>query len=152
MLIMTEKPLHHIIELTNGQPYLVQLICRELITRYNRQTFEEGKARERRFQIADVEAIINTPEFYLEGSAYFQGIWEQAENSEPTGQLEILQVLSRAALSAEELVSATHLSIEEVTGAIKTLEKHDVIFLEAQRYSYTVKLMQNWVKREKVRE
>ena len=63
-----------IIKLTNGQPYLIQLICHSLVTLFNRQIFEEGRERERKFTTSDVEAVIEAPEFYRDGNAYIKQI------------------------------------------------------------------------------
>lgn len=123
----------------------MQLIGRELVTRFNRRTFEEGREGDRRFALADVEAVVNAPEFYEEGNAYFQGVWEQAEKSQPEGQLAILQQLARQPLTIAELVDTTALSPEQVAGAIATLERHDVIAQHGGRYNYTVELMRRWV-------
>lgn len=67
----------------------MQLIGHGLVTRFNRQTLEEGIERERRFGLADVEAVIDAPEFYRDGDAYFTGVWRQAETSAPLGQYDV---------------------------------------------------------------
>ena len=140
--------LDRIIDLTHRQPYLMQLIGRELVTHFNRQTFEEGREGERRFTLSDVEAVVNAPEFYQEGNAYFQGVWKQAEKSQPKGQLAILQQLAQARqpLSIAELVEMTALNCEQVAGATVTLERHDVIAQQDGHYDYNVELMRRWVK------
>lgn len=140
-----QETIQEIIKLTNGQPYLVQLICQTLVTHFNRQTFEEGRERERRFRVEDVEAVINAPEFYRDGDAYFNGVWVQAQESQPEGQLEILQRLCRKPMSVRELVAETSLSGEEVEQALNTLANHDVIVCEGENYVYTVELMRRWV-------
>ncbi|HAO13685.1 MAG TPA: hypothetical protein DCQ51_21610, partial [Planktothrix sp. UBA8407] len=56
--------LDYIYDLTAGQPYLVQLIGFLLVRRYNDQVFELGNNRDPMFTIADVDGIINQPEFY----------------------------------------------------------------------------------------
>jgi hypothetical protein len=139
--------IEQIIKLTNGQPYLVQLICHTLITRFNRQTFEEGIERERRFTVEDVEAVINAPEFYRDGNAYFNGLWVQAETSEPTGQVDILKALSHTSLSLNAIADKTDLSLEQVQAALETLKRHDVIEQRDEHYVYTVELMRRWVER-----
>jgi len=136
-----------IVELTGCQPYLIQLIGRTLVTRFNRQTFEEGIERDRRFTVADVEAVINTLEFYRDGNNYFNGVWVQAENSEPAGQTALLEALVGGRLSLNELVEATGLSLEQVDAALETLQNHDVIALCNDGYGYTVELMRRWVAR-----
>ncbi len=137
--------IEQIIKLTNGQPYLVQLICHTLITRFNRQTFEEGIERERRFTVEDVEAVINAPEFYRDGNAYFNGVWVQAESSEPTGQVDILKALSRTSLSLNAIADKTGFTLEQVQAAMETLKRHDVIQQGDEQYVYTVELMRRWV-------
>lgn len=137
--------IEQIINLTNGQPYLVQLIAHTLVTRFNYQTFEEGIERERRFTLEDVEAIINTKEFYLAGNAYFQGVWEQAEKSKPTGQGIILTALSQDSLSLTEIANQIVLSLPEIQLALDTLQRHDVVVQRDGRFFYTVELMRRWV-------
>ena len=143
-----QEAIQEIIDLTKGQPYLVQLICHTLVTRFNRQTFEQGRERERRFRVEDVEAVINAPEFYRDGDAYFNGVWVQAQESQPEGQLEILQRLCRKPMSVRELVAETSLPQEQVEQALKTLANHDVILCEGENYVYTVELMRRWVEHE----
>lgn len=141
---------HEIYHLTNGQPYLTQLIGHLLVTRFNQQVFEEERQHEKRFTLEDLESVVNSPEFYCDGDAYFAGIWRQAEVSQPRGQLEILCKLCCAKLSQSQLAEETNLSIEMTQAALATLERHDVIKQENARYTYTVELMRRWVKRTKV--
>lgn len=136
-----------IINLTNGQPYLVQLICHGLVTRFNRQRFEEGIEGERRFGLDDVETIIKATEFFRNGSAYFSGVWVQAEKSEPSGQTQVLDTLaeSETGKSIEEISEQSGLSLEELRSALDTLMKHDVVKQEHDRWQFTVELMRRWV-------
>jgi len=165
-----------IIALTHGQPYLVQLIGHGLVTRFNRQTFEElsphpplrrgleGTEQERRFSLADVEAVITAPEFYRDGDAYFTGVWQQAETSEPPGQTVVLHALTKPAvygevrygqviyggvrpMTAEEITNGAGLAPEEVGRALETLAQHDVVMEKDGRWQFTVELMRRWVAR-----
>jgi hypothetical protein len=136
-----------IIALTHGQPYLVQLIGHGLVTRFNRQTFEEGIERERRFTLADVEAVISAPEFFRDGNAYFTGVWRQAETSEPPGQTVVLRALvrSEAGMPAKEIAHQAGLALEDVGRALETLARHDVVMEADGRWQFTVELMRRWV-------
>jgi len=136
-----------IIALTHGQPYLVQLIGHGLVTRFNRQTFEEGVERERRFTLADVEAVIGAPEFYRDGDAYFTGVWRQAKTSEPPGQTAVLRALARseAGIPLEEIARQAGLALEEVRSVLETLVRHDVVMEEDGSWQFTVELMRRWV-------
>lgn len=140
-----QEAIAKIIQLTGGQPYLIQLIGHTLVTRFNRQTYEEGIQRDRRFSRADVEAIINAPEFYRDGNAYFNGVWVQAEISEPPHQTTILEALSHRSLSLTEIIEQTVLNFNQVQEALSILENHDVVMLQHGQYVYTVELMRRWV-------
>ena len=136
-----------IITLTQGQPYLVQLIGHGLVTRFNRETFEEGLERKRRLVLSDVEAVINASEFYRDGEAYFAGVWVQAEKSEPPGQTTVLGVLaqSEVGLSVEEITRQTPLALENVQRALEALAHHDVLSQQEGQWKFTVELMRRWV-------
>ena len=140
-----------IIQLTNGQPYLLQLIGHTLVTRFNRQIIEEGIERERRFTTEDVDAVIDAPEFYRDGDAYFEGVWAQAERSKPAGQTAILQVLCdhQAGLPLSEIVAGAGLSTEQAQAALDILIKHDVVAQQNQAYACTVELMRRWIAKYK---
>ena len=130
------EAVERIITLTHGQPYLVQLIGHGLVTRFNRQTFEQGIERERRFSLADVEAVITAPEFYRDGDAYFTGVWRQAETSAPPGQTAVLRALANLPESSE---------LSGRWGALETLARHDVVKEADGRWQFTVELMRRWV-------
>lgn len=145
-----QDAIEHIFTLTNGQPYLTQLIGHGLVTRFNRQTYEEGIERERRFSLVDVRAVINAPEFYRDGDAYFTGVWRQAETSEPPGQTAVLNALaqSKAGMEVEEITSRANLSPQEITAALETLARHDVVVETDDGWRFTVELMHRWVKNQ----
>ena len=140
-----------IIALTNGQPYLIQLIGHALVTRFNRQAYEEGIERERRFALADVEAVIAMPELYRDGDAYFTGVWVQAETTKPAGQTTVLRALAqcRVGMGIEDLARQTALAPEEVQSALDTLKRHDVVMEKDGQWRCAVELMRRWVAQQK---
>lgn len=140
--------IERILALTNGQPYLVQLIGHGLVTRFNRQAFEEGVERERRFTLADVEAVIGAPEFFRDGDAYFTGVWRQADASFPAGQAAILAALAGGERLAEEAAVSAGLSAAEAVAALEMLAGHDVVRQHEGRWAFTVELMRRWVGRK----
>jgi hypothetical protein len=138
----TQDAIELIFNLTSGQPFLVQLICRELVSQYNTQF----KEREKCFTWEDVQNITNNPDFFQgDANAYFSGIWSQASTSEPSGQLHILNQLCIQSYTARELAQLTSLSLEQVEEALNTLITHDVIKLQGESYIYNVELMRCWV-------
>jgi hypothetical protein len=151
-----------IIALTGGQPYLIQRICHNLVGRFNRQNAEAAGTRERRFHMADLEAVITAPDFFSAGDAYFTGLWRQVETSEPDWQTGVLQALqargspndAAAGMTCAEIARAISLSQDEVRQALETLMRHDIVRRHAahedERYVYTVELMRRWVAQRQV--
>jgi len=139
--------IERIILLTSGQPYLIQLLCHGLVTRFNRQNFEEDAERERRFHLADVDAVVASPEFFRDGDAYFTGVWAQADNGAQTCQQTLLRLLSRAAngMTIQDLADQSGLSVEQTQSALTLLRRHDVISESDDGWRFTVELMRQWV-------
>lgn len=146
-----EAALRAIIALTSGQPFLLNLIGHSLVTRFNQQTYEEGKERERCFRLADVEAVINAPEFSRDGDAYFGGVWRQAEQCEPPDQTAVLRALAphEEGLPLPALARAAGVSEAQAGAALDTLRCHDVVTQRDGRSVFTVELMRRWVEQEK---
>jgi hypothetical protein len=138
-----------IVALTHGQPYLVQLICHGLVARHNRRVAEKGREQGRPspFSQSDVAAVIDAPEFFRDGNAYFTGVWRQARASKPPGQAGVLVALSRAetGMAAEEIARRAGLLPEEGRQALEALSRHDVVEEEGGCYRFTVELMRRWV-------
>jgi hypothetical protein len=132
-----------IYRLSGGQPYLVQLLCHRLVTLFNTQNFESGEQRERRFHLADLQAVLDSSALFDNGHRYFSGVWAQAESA---AQRQILQTL---AIASELDITSLRTGIEpaEFDAAIDALQRHDVVRIENGRCRYTVELMRRWVKR-----
>jgi hypothetical protein len=142
-----EDAIAEIIDLTNGQPSLVQRICENLVACFNEQVFEQGVERSHRFSLADVQAVIDAPAFERDAQAYFDGIWVQAERSDPAGQTAALKALAHhpEGLNLADLTTALGQPAEHITAALTTLQRHDVVILAGGRYRFAVELMRRWV-------
>jgi hypothetical protein len=142
----TADTIEEVVRLSNGQPYLVQLIGQNLVTRFNRQVFELGQDPERPISLDDLLAVIDSPDFFQDGTPYFKGIWMQAADA-PFGQQAILKALSQESKDLQQLVAETGLSEDAAKEALGTLTAHDVVLRlqDAQRYGFTVELMRRWV-------
>ena len=134
-----------IYNLTGGQPYLIQLICQNLVSNFNRQRFEEQRAIESLFTEKEVETIVTNPNFFRDGTAYFRAIWEQAQETHAETQLAILKQL---ALNPTTELELTHqLNHPFIPEALKLLRTHDIIQLNSiDQYEYRVELMRQWVR------
>jgi hypothetical protein len=142
----TADTVEEVVRLSNGQPYLVQLIGQNLVTRFNRQVFELGQDPERPISLDDLLAVIDSSDFFQDGSPYFKGIWMQAADA-PFGQQAILKALSQESKDLQQLVAKTGLSEDAAKDALSTLTAHDVVLRlpDDQRYGFTVELMRRWV-------
>ncbi len=152
-LEFTNATVDRLFGLVQGQPYLTQLIAHSLVRNYNQKVFEEGESRSTRFEPMDIDEIVNSPEFYEQGSYYFSGVWGQAERSAPPGQLEILKSIARSKspVRIENLVTTTKLDNMTVEACLTTLKKHDVItIIFEDTYTFAVPLMRNWIQRNKL--
>ena len=143
----TADTVEEVVRLSNGQPYLVQLIGQNLVTRFNRQVFELGQDPERPISLDDLQAVIDSPDFFQDGSPYFKGIWMQAADP-PLGQQAILKALAQESKDLQQLAAETGLSEDMAKEALRTLVAHDVVLCRAddQCYGFTVELMRRWVR------
>ncbi|MGK7956350.1 MAG: AAA-like domain-containing protein [Crocosphaera sp.] len=139
------EALEKIYNLTNGQPYLVNLIGFYLIRRFNDSRFNQKKKTDNKLTLEDVEAIINA-NFFKQGSYYFHGIWSQAEKL-PFGQQEIIKLLApyQQGLTMTELLEKTTFTELEIGDILKSLKRHDVIEEKDDKYTIIVELFRQWV-------
>ena len=140
------EALDQIYALTTGQPYLAQLVGFQLVRRYNDAVFEQGRSRDPVFTVEDVEAVINTPEFFKQGRYYFEGVWGQAARG-AAGQQAILQALAPQpeGLSIDTLAQTTDMDDVTLQEALKTLKRHDVVKETEGRWRIIVELFRRWV-------
>ena len=142
--------LDYIYDLTNGQPYLTQLIGFQLVRMFNDYVFDQGKPRDRTFTIDDVRTICSGENFFTTGINYFNGVWQQAAEG-ATHQQDILKALAPhpQGLTESELISQTNLPSETLQSALKTLKDHDVIRSqktnEIVNWAIAVELFRTWV-------
>jgi len=141
--------------LTNGQPYLLQRLCWELVNRWNERFLKEGEETSRILTLADLEALL-TPEFYheffLQAEYYFSGVWDEAGPNERR----LLRILAsredEAAIPRAELVREAGLSSKEAEEAIEAALRHDFIAeVGATRTSplrLAVPLMRRWIQQQ----
>ena len=138
--------LDRIWELAAGQPYLTQLIGFQLVRRYNDLVFEQQQKREAKFTVADVQAVIDQPEFFAQGKPYFAGVWAQANHDAP-GQQAILKALAiyPDGLELNNLHAAVGLDSATFSAALATLQNHDVVRLNDGNVQIIVEVFRRWV-------
>lgn len=134
-----------IYQLTNGQPYLVQLLGHHLVTHFNQQHAGSESEDMPTVTEADVAFVQSSSAFFHDGRAYFTGVWQQALQESGTGQRDILVKLSQDDCLLSAIVQATGRSEQEDLHMLATLQDLDIVTTSDRGYTYTVKLMQQWV-------
>jgi hypothetical protein len=143
----TQEAQQSIASLTNGQPYLVQVIGDRLVQRYNRIVFTEQKGHSGVFDVNDVQAVLEDPSFYSTASAYFEGVWGQAVRGH-RGEVRLLKALAghEDGMEGTVLQATTRLDATDFTYALEALKRHDVLCVRNNRIYYSVPLMNRWVR------
>ena len=151
-LDFTRAAAERVYDHVRGQPYLTQLVGHTLVSRYNRDRFEEQRAREPRFTPEDVDEVIASDEFYEVGDAYFSGVWGQGGDRKAPGQHALLLALARAqaAVAVETLAERAGLSLDVAAVALEALERHDVVAQSDGRVDFTVPLLRRWLRHNKI--
>jgi hypothetical protein len=141
-----------IYEVTNGQPFLAQLICSDIIVNYNNRLVEDNINYPANFKAHDVLRILQSKEFALRCDPYFSGIWAQAEQD--PNQIKVLEVLRWQPLSFIKLLDKTGLSHRLLKSTLNILMRHDVIYLrdDYSHYDYKVWLAAHFVKKQDTNE
>jgi hypothetical protein len=153
------EALDYISQLTNGQPYLTQLIGFQLVRLFNDYVFEQGTPRDRTFTIADVRTVCDGENFFNIGIHYFKGVWDQAAEG-ATGQQEILKALAPypQGITESALIAQTNLTIDSIQSALNTLKQHDVIHSQVTndetngeiQWAIAIELFRIWVAKYKI--
>lgn len=122
---------------TNGQPYLLQRLCWELVENFNERFLELGPKAPRTLELADLDAL-DEDEFFLATHYYFDGVWGHRSAAE--------QQLLRRLAAAPGALSRTDLGDEDQK-AIERLLRHDVVLVENDQIDFAAILLREWVAR-----
>lgn len=87
-------------------------------------------------------AVIDSPDFFQDGSPYFKGIWMQAADL-PLGQQTILQALAEERNDLQRLTGDIGFSEDMAKEALRIFVAHDVVLRQPddQCCGFTVELM-----------
>ena len=136
-----------IIAATGGQPYLVQLVCRDALDHLNHELFDEHREREVKITLADVDAVLGD-DLFRRGTGYFDGVWTQV--NEPAQQ-DLLRCLAQRedAWTLAELEEATRLAPEVLRQHLQLAERRDILRqCDGDRggaWEFCVPLMRQWI-------
>ncbi len=145
-----DKLIDEIYRLTYGQPYLIQLLCWELVNRWNGRFLEKGETTPRELIPGDLETVL-TPAFYQAAGYYFEGVWSNASKNEqalmrllarfpnPLPQKELETAAVKAGFSPDPAV---------MKETLKLLFQHDIITESETGISFAAGLMRRWVEQQ----
>jgi hypothetical protein len=138
----TKEAVQLIADLTNGQPYLVQVIGDRLVEHFNQRLQAGHRNLTARLERADVEAIIDDHAFYDYANAYFSGVWSQFEREQP-----LLTVVAAhdKGINEEKLRSTLENQIGNFDESLSNLLRHEILFREEGTIRFRVPLMHKWV-------
>jgi hypothetical protein len=119
--IYRPETVDRIVELTRCQPFLVQLVCYELVEHLNAEERWEAT-------LDDVEAVV--PVIFERGGQYFGWLWDTASSEER----EVLRTLARG----EQPVEAS-------STVLRSLVRREILERENATYRFQVPLIRRYV-------
>ena len=143
------EAVERIITETGGQPYLVQLVCREALDHLNHSLFDLQQERDVLLTLADVEAVLDGG-LFQRGMVYFDGVWSQATEE---NQRHLLRTLAGRAepWAWNDMQQASGLTSTELKAALNWTERQDVMQKvgDPPVWQFYVPLMRQWIRTTK---
>ncbi len=143
------EAVERIIAETGGQPYLVQLVCREALDHLNHSLFDLQQERDVLLTLADVEAVLDGG-LFQRGMVYFDGVWSQATEE---NQRHLLRTLADHAepWTWDDMQQASGLTATELKAALNWTERQDVMQKvgDPPVWQFYVPLMRQWIRTTK---
>jgi len=141
--------------LTYGQPYLLQRLCWEMVTRWNERFLKQGETTPRSLTQDDL-AMALTPDFYLSAGYYFDGVWTNVTENERI-LMAVIAEREKSTWTAVELAEAVESlpSFKESNALEETLQllrRHDVILEEKGGLRIASELTRRWITRQKTQK
>lgn len=131
--------LDEIYRLTHGQPFLVQRLCWEFVTRWNERFLEQGETTPRILTLADLEPVLDS-DFFKNAEYYFDGVWKNVTEEER--QLMAFLATREKPWQKAELTAAR---LEDLADTLLRLGRHDVILENDGEIRFASELMRRWV-------
>ena len=138
----SDELLEELYRLTYGQPYLTQLLCWELVTRWNERFVDQGETTPRTLELEDLEPVIDA-DFFARAEYYFDGVWSNVSEEERA----LMRVMARReeGWPMAELAEASGSEPEERAASLELLRRHDVTVEEEGRVRFASELLRRWV-------
>jgi hypothetical protein len=127
-----------VLDLTRGHPFLVQLLCAEIVALKN----EQDPAVRRLAHLADVEAAV--PEALRHGSFFFADIQQNQVNAEALVLLRLLAAQGEKAVISRENLARQLPNPDDLNQALTLLTWRELIEAADGGYRFQVELIRRW--------
>ena len=128
-----------VLDLTRGHPFLVQLLCAEIVALKN----EQPPAQRRLATVLDVETAV--PEALIHGSFFFA---DMRQNQTDEIGLQLLQLLAQAGegvvVSRSELIERIGVETAVLNQAITQLKQRELIEPFEDGFRFQIELVRRW--------
>jgi hypothetical protein len=129
-----EEAVHRILSVVGGQPYLLQVICQELVNSMN----DKGQLYAR---VADVDQALDS--VLMSGAAYFTEVWTSPDNSGARRKM-------MAAIAKKKGAPVPEKNLLKIGKPqdLKILVDHDIIKKAEEGYCFKVELVRRWIEQQ----
>jgi hypothetical protein len=127
-----------VVELTNGHPFLVQLLCAEIVALKN----EQPPSQRRLASVADVETAV--PEALQHGSFFFADIEQNQVDAVGSEILRLMAGYDEQETAPREVLVAFVPSLMALEDALVALQHRELITAVAGGYRFQVDLVRRW--------
>jgi hypothetical protein len=128
----------HVLDLTWGHPFLVQLLCAEIVAIKN----EQDPAVRRLAHLADVEAAV--PEALHHGSFFFADIQQNQVDADALVLLRFLAAQGEKAVVSRENLACQLPDPNSLNQALALLTRRELIEAVGGGYRFQVELIRRW--------
>jgi hypothetical protein len=127
-----------VVELTNGHPFLVQLLCAEIVALKN----EQPPVNRRLASVADVETAV--PEALQHGSFFFADIEQNQVDAVGREILRLMAGYDERETTPREVLVAFVPSLMSLEDALVALQQRELIEAVEGGYRFQVDLVRRW--------
>lgn len=128
------EAVERILSVVGGQPYLLQVTCRELVNLMNDKS-------ELHTRMADVNRALDSA--LVSGAAYFKEVWQSLESSDSRRK-----VMATIARKKGKPISQRSLLRAGSPQDLKLLADHDIIEKGDDGYPFKVELVRRWIEKQ----
>jgi len=138
--------IERIVQVTGGQPYLLQAVCYQVVEEMNRRLKQTGPQFLPRVALTDVEGVLD--HVFTTGYYYFEAVWDELARDEQLVLAALGQVAGAegwGGRAESERLLPGRLTPEALDAAWKRLEARDMLEWDGERVRFTVELVRRWV-------